>query len=104
MRKQELINQSKLCKINNKISNLFNEKYGLKLGEFSNTSRPERFIYISVVFYDILGIFSVRSVLNGAFRTNNFKPQYTVMECKILIRFKIFCIVNSFDKNFNKQN
>ena len=35
MRKRELIKGSKLLKIKNKIFlNLFNEKYGLKFGEF----------------------------------------------------------------------
>ena len=43
MSKWELIKQSKLLKINNKIlSNLFNEKYGLKLGEFNNKTGTER--------------------------------------------------------------
>ena len=38
------ISQTKqTAKINNKIlSNLFNEKYGLKLGEFNNTTETER--------------------------------------------------------------
>ena len=36
MRKWELIKQSKLLKVNSEIlSNLFNEKYGLQLGEFN---------------------------------------------------------------------
>ena len=40
MRKRELIKQSKLMNIKNKIlKNLFKEKYGLKLGEFNNTVR-----------------------------------------------------------------
>ena len=35
--------KSKLLKIKSKIlSNLFNEKYGLKLGEFNNTTGTER--------------------------------------------------------------
>ena len=43
MRNWELIKQSKLLKIKNKIlSNLFNEKYGLKLGESNNTTGTER--------------------------------------------------------------
>ena len=43
MRKTELIKQSKPLKIKNKIlSNLFNEKYGLKLGEFNSTTGTER--------------------------------------------------------------
>ena len=43
MRKWELIKQSKLLKIKSKIlSNLFNEKYKHKLGEFNNTTRTER--------------------------------------------------------------
>ena len=43
MRKWELIKQSKPLKIKRKIlPNLFNEKYGLKLGEFSNTTGTER--------------------------------------------------------------
>ena len=38
-----MIKQSKLLKIKSKIlSNLFNEKYGLKLGEFNNTTWTER--------------------------------------------------------------
>ena len=46
MRKWELIKQSKLLKIKGKIlSNLFNEKYGLKLGEFNNTTGTERVKY-----------------------------------------------------------
>ena len=43
MRKWKLIKQSKLLKIKSKIlSNLFNEKYGLKLGEFNNITGTER--------------------------------------------------------------
>ena len=43
IRKWELIKQSKLLKIKSKIlSNFFNEKYGLKLGEFNNTTGTER--------------------------------------------------------------
>ena len=43
MRNWELVKQSKQLKIKNKIpSNLFNEKYGLKLGEFKNTTGTER--------------------------------------------------------------
>ena len=43
MSKWELIEQSKLLKIkSNILSNLFNEKYGLKLGEFNNTTGTER--------------------------------------------------------------
>ena len=43
MRKWELIKQSKLLKIKSQIiSNLFNEKYGLRLGEFKNTTGTER--------------------------------------------------------------
>ena len=43
MRKKELIKQSKLPKIESKILlNLFNEKYGLQLGEFNNTTGTER--------------------------------------------------------------
>ena len=41
--KWELIKQSKLLKIKSKFFlNLFNEKYGLKLGEFNNTTGNER--------------------------------------------------------------
>ena len=48
MRKWELIKQSKLLKIKSKIlSNLFNEKYGLKFGEFNNTTWNER---VNLVF------------------------------------------------------
>ena len=43
MRKWELIKQSKQLKIKSQIlSNLFNEKYGLKLEEFNNTTGTER--------------------------------------------------------------
>ena len=43
MRKWEWIEQSKLLKIkSNILSNLFYEKYGLKLGEFNNTTGIER--------------------------------------------------------------
>ena len=43
MRKWELIKQSRLLKIKSQIlSNLFNEKYGLRLGEFKNTTGTER--------------------------------------------------------------
>ena len=43
MRKRELIKQSQLLKIKSQIlSNLFNEKYGLRLGEFKNTTGTER--------------------------------------------------------------
>ena len=39
----KLIKQNKLLKIKSKtLSNLFNEKYGLKLGEFNNTTGTER--------------------------------------------------------------
>ena len=38
-----MIKQSKLLKIKSKIpTNLFNKKYGLKLGEFNNTTGTER--------------------------------------------------------------
>ena len=44
MRKRELIKQSKLLKIKTKILlNFFNKKYGLKFGEFNNTTGTERF-------------------------------------------------------------
>ena len=43
MRKWELIKQSQILKIKSQIlSNLFNEKYGLRLGEFKNTTGTER--------------------------------------------------------------
>ena len=43
MRKWELIKQSQLLKIKSYIlSTLFNEKYGLRLGEFKNTTGTER--------------------------------------------------------------
>ena len=43
MRKWELIKQSQLLKIKSQIlSKLFNEKYGLRLGEFKNTTGTER--------------------------------------------------------------
>ena len=41
MKKWELIKQSKLLKIKI-LSNLFNEKYGHKFGEFHNTTGTER--------------------------------------------------------------
>ena len=42
MRKWKLIKQSKLLKKKSKIlSNLFKEKYGLKLEEFNNTTGTE---------------------------------------------------------------
>ena len=45
MKNWELIKQSKLLKIKVKIlSNLFNEKYVLKLGEFNNATGTGRFI------------------------------------------------------------
>ena len=50
MRKWELIKQSKLLQIKSQIlSNLFNEKYGLKLGEFNNTTGTEKVNVISRV-------------------------------------------------------
>ena len=43
MRNGELIKQSKLSRIKSKIhSNLFDEKYGHKLGEFNNTTETDR--------------------------------------------------------------
>ena len=43
MSKWELIEQSKLLKIkSNILSNLFKEKYGLRLGEFNNSTGTER--------------------------------------------------------------
>ena len=43
LRAWELIKQSKLLKIKSKIlSNFFNEKYGLQLGEFNNKTGTER--------------------------------------------------------------
>ena len=43
MRKWELIKQSQLLKIKSQIlSNLFTEKYGLRLGEFRDTTGTER--------------------------------------------------------------
>ena len=43
IRKWDLIKQSKLLKIKSKVlANLFNDKYGLKLGEFNNTAGTER--------------------------------------------------------------
>ena len=43
MRKWKLIKQRKLLQIKSKIlSNLINGKYGLKLGEFNNTTGTER--------------------------------------------------------------
>ena len=56
MRKWELIKQSKLLKIKSQIlSNLFNEKYGLRLGEFKNTTGTERVNeYVAVLFVLLL--------------------------------------------------
>ena len=43
IRKWELVKQSKLLKIKSKIlSNLFNEKYELKLGEYNNATETEK--------------------------------------------------------------
>ena len=43
MRKWELIKQSQLLKIKSQsLSKLLNEKYGLRLGEFKNTTGTER--------------------------------------------------------------
>ena len=43
MQKWELIQQGKPLKIKRKmLSNLFNGKYGLKLGKFNNTTGTER--------------------------------------------------------------
>ena len=43
MRKWELIKQSQLLTFKSQIlSNVFNEKYGLRLGEFKNTTGTER--------------------------------------------------------------
>ena len=43
MRNWELIKQRKLLKIKSKIlSNLYNEKYGLNLGDFNNTAGTEK--------------------------------------------------------------
>ena len=50
IRKRELIKQSKLLKIKSKIlSNLFNEKYGLQLGEVKTTTGTEK---VKSVFKD----------------------------------------------------
>ena len=47
-----MIKQSKLLKIKNKfLSNFFNEKYELKMGEFNNTTETE---WINLVFLEIL--------------------------------------------------
>ena len=52
MRKWELIKQSKPLKIKSKIlSNLLNEKYGLKLGEFNNTAGTERVKLVGRVIF-----------------------------------------------------
>ena len=57
MRKWELIKQSKPLKIKSKtLSNLFNEKYELKLGEFNNaigTERVKALVY-SAWCYDLI--------------------------------------------------
>ena len=58
MRNWELINQNKLLKIKSKIlSNLFSEKYGLKLGEFNSTTGTERVnVEFTVLFYIFLEV------------------------------------------------
>ena len=57
MRKCELIKQSKLLEIKSKIlSNLFNEKYGIKLGEFNNTTGTERVKYLGLPFPSVLNL------------------------------------------------
>ena len=49
--KWELIKQSQLLKIKSQIlSNLFNEKYGFRLGEFKNTTGTERVNIFSLTF------------------------------------------------------
>ena len=49
-----MIKQSKPLKIKRKIlSNLFNEKYGVKLGEFNNTTGTER---VKVPVYTFEGV------------------------------------------------
>ena len=54
MRKWELIKQSKLLVIKSKIlSNLLNEKHGLKLGEFNNTTGTER---VNIILFFLLSI------------------------------------------------
>ena len=66
MRKWELIKQSPLLKIKSQIlSDLFNEKYGLRLGEFKNTTGTERvkgkvvqLLYIVTVIYVVIDGFS----------------------------------------------
>ena len=56
VRKWELIKQSKLLKIKIKIlSSLFNEKYGLKLGELQNTTGTERVKRIAYSQYSFAG-------------------------------------------------
>ena len=53
MRKWELIKQSKPLRIKSKIFlNLFNEKYGLKLGEFKNTTGTARVKVPPNIFFE----------------------------------------------------
>ena len=57
MRKWELVKQSKLLRIKGQIlSNLFNEMYGLRLGEFKNTTGTERVkINVSIIIMRYYG-------------------------------------------------
>ena len=69
MRKWELIKQSPLLKIKSQIlSDLFNEKYGLRLGEFKNTTGAER---VNDNFQK-LNLAKILEVWNGL-NNNNFK-------------------------------
>ena len=50
-----MIKQSQLLKIKSQIlSNLFNEKYGLRLGEFNNTTGTERVIHVLIRMDNLL--------------------------------------------------
>ena len=74
-----MIKQSKLVKIKSKIlSNLFNEKYGLKFGEFDNTTETERV----KVMQD--------SVLKSRQPSVRFKSVLLAEHCRMLRTFKSF--------------
>ena len=74
MRKWELVKQSQLLKIKSQIlSNLSNEKYGLRLGEFENTTGTERV----KLFLDMVPSSSadVTRALRGRFRGIDVKGE-----------------------------
>ena len=107
MRKWELIKQSKLLKIKNKIlSNLFNGKYELKLGEFTNTTGTERVKFsqlekprhssssslerIRTHFKTLkmLPVYKSRSIF-GANLVSTYSPENTVCHSNILFLTRV---------------